>query len=205
MNSLKTHLKAALWMFFGLFFVFSTVILMNSDSEMLKDSKKKESSALSIAKVVKPKPKPKPKPKRAKKQSSSATPNLSSSLSGIDTGLESFMSADMDMGDSLLGDVDKNVVMSEESVDKAPKPTQRTAMEYPKKARKKGVTGYVLMNLLITSSGTVEKVKVLESVPSGVFDEVAIAGVQSWQFKPAQYQGKSVKVWAKQKIKFDLH
>lgn len=208
MNGLKTHLKALLWMFFGLFFVFGTVILMNSDTQMLKDNKKKESGELNIAKVVKPKPKPKPKPEpkpqQTQKQKSSSAPELSSSLSGIDTGLESFMSSDMDMGSSLLGEVDNNVVMSEESVDKAPQPTQRSTMQYPKNARKNGVTGYVLMNLLISDLGTVEKVKVLESVPSDVFDEVAIEGIKSWQFKPAQYQGKSVKVWAKQKIKFDL-
>ena len=195
-------------MLFGLFFVFSTVIMMNSDSDTLVQSHKKESASFDMKQVAKPKPKPKPKPKKkpkpTKAKKSRPTPNLSSSLSGVDTGLDSFMSDDIGMNDSLLGDVDKNVVMSEDSVDEAPKPAQRSAMEYPKKARKNGVTGYVLMNLLISSEGSVEKVKILESEPAGVFDEVAIAGVKSWEFKPAQYQGQSVKVWAKQKIRFDL-
>jgi protein TonB len=129
---------------------------------------------------------------------------MSSSLSGIDTGLESFLSGDMDMSDSLLGDVSKDMVMTGDTVDVAPKPMQRSAMEYPKKARAQGVTGYVLMNLLITNSGRVETVKVLESTPEGVFDEVAVAGVKTWMFEPALYQGKAVKVWAKQKVRFDL-
>jgi protein TonB len=114
------------------------------------------------------------------------------------------MTGDMGMDDSLLGDVGNDVVMTGESVDVAPKPAQRSAMEYPKAARKSGVTGYVLMNLLIDKTGQVEKVKVLQSEPAGVFDEVAKAGVQGWQFTPAQYKGQPVKVWAKQKIRFDL-
>jgi protein TonB len=114
------------------------------------------------------------------------------------------MSDDMGMDDSLLGDVGKDVVMTGESVDVAPKPAQRSAMEYPKAARKNGITGFVLMNLLISKEGQVEKIKVLQSEPAGVFDEAAEAGVRGWTFTPAQYQGEPVKVWAKQKIRFDL-
>ena len=208
MNTLKNHLKALVWMLFGLFFVFFIVILMNDENNAPKAKKKEASSELSIQKVVKPKPKPKPrpkpKPKKSKAKKSTPSPTLSSNLSGIDTGLDAFMSDDMDMEDSLLGDVGKNMVMSEDSVDVAPQPAQRSAMEYPKKARKMGVTGYVLMNLLVSKEGRVEKVKVLESEPAGVFDEAAISGVKSWEFKPAQYKGEAVKVWAKQKIRFDL-
>ena len=104
----------------------------------------------------------------------------------------------------LIAVVGEDVVMTGESVDVAPKPTQRSAMEYPKAARKNGITGFVLMNLLIDKSGQVEKVKVLQSEPAGVFDEVAETGVRSWTFTPAQYKGQPVKVWAKQKIRFDL-
>lgn len=195
-------------MFFGIFFVFNIVILMNSEDSLLNQEKKKESASFEVARITKPKPEPKPKPKPkpepAKAKKSSAAPSISSSLSGIDTGLDSFMSSDLSMDDSLLGDVNKNVVMSEDSVDEAPKPSHRTAMEYPAKARKTGTTGYVLMNLLVSKEGNVEKVKVLESEPAGVFDDVAVAGVKEWKFKPAQYQGQAVKVWAKQKISFNL-
>ncbi len=201
-------LKASVWMVFGLVFVFSLLILMNDNGGILEPKKKNESMGFVAKKSVKPKPKPKPKPKqkpkRAKAKRSASVPSLSSSLSGIDTGLDAFMSEDMNMDDALLGDVGKNMIMSEDSVDVAPTPSERTAMLYPKKARKLGISGYVLMNLLVNKNGDVEKVKVLESLPADVFDEVAIAGVKSWHFKPAQYKGQAVKVWAKQKIRFDL-
>lgn len=207
-HSLLTHIKAFLWSIFGLFFVFIIVIQMNEDG-MLPHQKKEQSSAnFEVHKVVKAKPKPKPKPKpkkhKARPHRSAPTPNMSSSLSGIDTGLDSFRSSDMDMDNSLLGEVGEDVVMSEGSVDKAPKPSERSAMEYPKAAKKKGIKGYVILNLLIDAQGNVSKVKVLESEPSGVFDTVAIEGVKSWHFTPGEYKGKAVKVWAKQKIRFDF-
>ncbi len=195
-------------MIFGLIFVFTLVITMNDKGGILEPEKKKEGMSFVAKKIMKPKPKPKPKPKRkprtSKPKRSAPAPSIDSSLSGIDTGLDAFMSSDMDLDNDLLGDVDKNVVMSEDSVDVAPQATDRTAMLYPKAARKSGITGYVVMNLLISKNGDVENVKVLESQPANVFDEVAINGVKNWHFEPAKYKGESVKVWAKQKIRFDL-
>jgi protein TonB len=45
---------------------------------------------------------------------------------------------------------------------------------------------------------------VVESYPEGVFDDVAVQGVSQWQFEPASYQGKAVRSWAKQRVRFDL-
>ncbi len=194
-------------MIFGLVFVFSLVIYMNNKGGLSQPEPKKESMEFAAQKVVKPKPKPKPKPKKpepTKPKRTAPAPSIDSALSGIDTGLDAFMTGDMDLDDSLLGDVGKDMVMSEDSVDVAPQPAERTAMVYPKKARKMGISGYVLMNLLINKQGDVEKVKVLEAEPANVFEETAVNGVKNWKFKPAQYQGESVKVWAKQKVRFDL-
>lgn len=177
---------------------------------MEPEKKDTESAQFEVKKVEqkkpKPRPKPKPKPKPKKVQRAAPTPSLTSQLAGIDTGLEAFRTADLLDEDALLGDVNKDdMVMTDDTVDSLPNPVKRSPIEYPKKARKLGITGYVLMNLLISKDGHVQKVKVLESNPEGVFDEVAVAAVNSWEFKPAEYQGKPVKVWAKQKIRFDLN
>ena len=206
--TVATYIKSLLWTIFGVVFVFSTVIMMNEAGGVHETKKKATSASFEIQKMAKPKPKPKPKPKKKPKKSApkraTSTPNLSSSLGGIDTGLDAFASDDAGMDDALLGDVGKDVVMTGDSVDVKPKPAQRSAMEYPKVARKNGVTGYVLMNILISKRGRVEKVKILQSEPAGVFDEAAEVGVREWSFTPAQYKGQAVKVWAKQKIRFDL-
>jgi protein TonB len=128
---------------------------------------------------------------------------LDSGLAGLNFGLPQFDSSELDLGDSLLGD-DKDVVMTDDSVDVPPRPLLQTPMQYPARAKAGGVTGYVILSLLIGPTGQVEKVKVLEAQPAGVFDEVAAAGVQTWKFEPASYKGENVRVWATQKVRFDL-
>ena len=44
----------------------------------------------------------------------------------------------------------------------------------------------------------------VESYPEGIFDEVAVQGVNQWRFEPANYQGKAVRAWARQRVRFDL-
>jgi len=77
-------------------------------------------------------------------------------------------------------------------------------MEYPLDAKADGVEGYVTLSVLIGPAGDIQDVRVLESRPSGVFDDVAIEGIRQWRFQPAKYQGKPVTVWGRQTIRFDL-
>ena len=107
------------------------------------------------------------------------------------------------VSDSSLGS-DKDLVMTDDTVDKPPQPVRQTAMQYPPKAKAQGVEGYVLVSLLIGDNGEVQKVRVLESEPGGVFEQTAVNAIRQWRFQPAQYQGKNVKVWARQKIRFNL-
>jgi len=184
-------------------------LIMNQFSKLPEPKKVVKNTSFQVAPPPPPppKPKPKPKPKKSKPKSTpkSAPPSVGSSLSGVDMGLAGFgMNGMDDMSESLLGDM-SNVVMTADSVDVPPKPATRTGMQYPKKARKQGVEGYVVMNLLLNDQGHIETIKILESVPQGVFDDAAQEGIRGWSFKPAMYQGKAVKVWAKQKIRFTLN
>ena len=61
------------------------------------------------------------------------------------------------------------------------------------------------VNILVNKEGSVDKVRLLDSQPEGVFDQVAIASVKTWSFSPAQYQGRAVAVWVKQKLKFQVN
>ena len=206
---LKNRLKALFWMLFGAFMVLAVLVVMNRFVSTPEKEEALKTASFDVQKVVKPKPKPKPKPEPQKSQPKRTPqpplPSIGSSLSGLDLGIPAFdMGAMEDMDKSLLGDMN-DVVMTADSVDVAPKAVSRSAMEYPKKARASGVEGYVTMNLLINEQGGVETVTVLESQPRGVFDAVAVNGIRSWKFQPARYQGKNVKVWAKQKVRFDLN
>lgn len=199
------RLYAILWMFIGGMAILAFSLMMNSFNSLPEKKPKLATSSFEVQKVVKKQPKKQKKQKnkqKSRKTAKTITPTLSSSLSGLDMQLDLGMDMD-DADDSLLGDT-SNVIMSAESVDTLPKAYRRPAMEYPRAALKEKVSGYVLMNILIDTKGNIERVTIIESQPQGVFDAVARAGIENWKFKAALYQGKKVKVWAKQKISFNL-
>lgn len=84
--------------------------------------------------------------------------------------------------------------------DEAPEPIGGFAaiqknLHYPEIARKAGIEGRVILNVLIAENGEVEEVKVLESLGHNGCDEAAMEAVRSVKWKPAMQQGKPVKVW----------
>lgn len=192
----------------GTVLVVGTLLVINGLSKAPDREDLKAETAFAVQKKEPPPPPPKPKREPPKRQRSSepAPPmvSLDSSLSGIDFGLPGFSADDLNnLQDELLGDT-RDVVMTDDSVDSPPKPTYQAPMQYPRNARSRGVEGYVVLSLLISATGEIEKVQVLEAQPSGVFEDAAQEAVRKWQFQPAQYQGRNVKVWARQRVRFDL-
>ncbi len=193
--------------------IFSIIIMMNQPVKKAEKKKYTELGALAVKHEKKKEKKVETVEKVVKKNIKTGAklapmPGFSSSFSGASFGLKFEGSSDfLSAADEkkLIGETSKSLVMTEDSVDKPPRPLSRTAIEYPQKARAKGVTGFVLFNLLINESGVVEKAQILESSPPGTFDEAAESSIKSWRFEPASYKGSVVKVWAKQKISFNLN
>lgn len=191
---------------FGL--VLGMLLLMNRPLPAPDAGKGESGSRIEAVKKEKPKPKEslrKPAPPRRKSAKPAPAPllGLEGGLAGLDFGLPQFDASEPDLGQGLLGGAEE-VAMTEDSVDQPPRPIVQTPMAYPPGAKAAGITGYVVLSVLIGPTGQVEKVKVLEAQPEGVFDEVAAAGVQGWKFEPASYKGENVRVWARQRIRFDL-
>jgi len=151
----------------------------------------------------KPKEQPQPRPQRNTRQPPSPLVGLDTALSGLDVGIPAFSTEDLDsLGSDLLNA--EGGVMTDDTVDQPPQPTFRAPMQYPPSARARGVEGYVVLSVLIGVTGEVQKVKVVESEPQGVFEQVAQQGVQQWEFQPARYNGQAVRAWAKQRVRFNL-
>jgi len=196
---------AFLFMLFGGLLMIVLVVSFNKSVTKKEDVVKKEirhiKAQKTIKKVNKPKPKPKPKPKKSTPKA--PLPNMNSLLGGLAMDIPEFANGNI-AGDAsdLLSDIVQDTIMNENTVDSKPKVISRSALEYPASALKDGIKGYVIINLLIDKDGSVELAKVLESQPSEVFDNAALNAVRSWRFSPAKYKGKPVKLWAKQKIRF---
>lgn len=213
MNTNQTHrpiriLSGVAFMLVGSSAVIGTLLLINSLAEGPNEQVVQTQTSFAVEKKVEPPP-PRVRertPPRQQRNRQTAPPmvSLDTSLSGIDFGIPGLAAGDLgDMQEQLLGDTE-NVVMTDDSVDSPPRPTFQAPVAYPRSARAQGVQGYVVLSLLISAAGEIEKVQVLEAEPSGIFEESAKEGVRNWRFEPAQYQGRNVKVWAKQRIRFDL-
>jgi len=206
---LKKRAKAhAFWsMLIGIALMVILVVSFNvkvaKKEKKVKETMRYMKAAKTPPKVEKPKPKPKPKPKA---QPKAPLPDLGAMLGGLAMNIPEFASGDFaGDGSSILGDAAADAAMSEGTVDSKPRVISRGPLEYPPSAAKKRIKGYVVVNLLIAKDGSVELAKVIASSPAGIFDQAALRGVRSWRFAPAKYKGNPVKVWAKQKVRFDFN
>jgi protein TonB len=142
------------------------------------------------------------KSKKAAQQKINASPSLAGAVSGLDFGLGGGAAgSEKALSETISSDTD-DAVMSSENLDSTPRPLRTTPVEYPSQARDQKLNGYVSVSILISEQGKVEKVMVQESEPKGVFDQAVIDSIKGWQFEPAKYKGKSVRVWASQRIVF---
>ncbi|MFV0542547.1 MAG: TonB family protein [Marinicella pacifica] len=206
----QRHLAAMFSMLLGSTLVLSTLVIINDSNQLNQNTNQ---SAHSIIKINKPKPKPqevvqqpKPKPKPKPRRLSPPTPllGLNSQLGGIDLGLDSLGIGQLSDLDNDMLNTDGNTVMSEDMVDQVPRATYQAPVNYPARARAKGIEGYVVFSLLIDETGHIEEVRIIDATPEDVFNETALQAIRQWRFEPAKYQGKAVKTWAKQRIRFNL-
>ena len=77
------------------------------------------------------------------------------------------------------------------------------AIEYPKEAVEKGISGTVLVTAFIGKDGTVDATEVLKS-DNTVFDGAALTAVKGVKFTPGKVKGSIVKARVVVPIKFRL-
>ncbi|HET6628857.1 MAG TPA: energy transducer TonB [Woeseiaceae bacterium] len=71
-------------------------------------------------------------------------------------------------------------------------PLVRIAPEYPPRALRRGIEGWVQVQFTITPTGAVTDPKVVASDPPGLFDEAAIRSILRWRYNPKIEDGVAV-------------
>jgi periplasmic protein TonB len=74
---------------------------------------------------------------------------------------------------------------------------------YSEDARRQGITGEVLLSIVIEADGRVGNVRVVRGLGAGL-DERAVAAVREWQFAPARRLGTPVAVTVEVVVSFNL-
>jgi periplasmic protein TonB len=63
---------------------------------------------------------------------------------------------------------------------------------YPRRARREGVEGYVLLRFTVLPGGGTTDIEIIEAHPSGYFEAHAISSIQRSRFRPAVRDGEAV-------------
>jgi TonB family protein len=77
------------------------------------------------------------------------------------------------------------------------------APPYPDGVAKQGVSGQVLLKILVGIDGKPKEVQVEKAEPAGVFDAASVAAAKQWIFVPQRVGGKPVEGWIRVPIYFD--
>jgi TonB family protein len=75
--------------------------------------------------------------------------------------------------------------------------------DYTEEARRRGVSGDVLMTVVVLRDGSVADVHVIHGLGYGL-DERAVAAVRQWRFAPGRHRGAPVDVQVEIAIEFRL-
>lgn len=91
-----------------------------------------------------------------------------------------------------------------EELDEKPQLMEPVAPEYPEEARKKGLTGMVVVEVVLNEAGKVEEAQVKKSTGYFLLDEAAKTAAMKFEFLPAKKDGEAVKCKMKIPFKFEL-
>lgn len=147
---------------------------------------------------------PKREQMRSMDSNAAPPPSLNSAIGSVGIDLPGFAPTEMnEASQALLGDV-KSSVMTSDSVDQKPKPTHQPQPKLPPRIVQKQIEGKVLLRLLVDEDGRVERIRVMQAEPQGLFEESVKEAARQWRYQPAQYKGKPVKTWIEVPMNFKL-
>ena len=102
-----------------------------------------------------------------------------------DTGLSGGLSLDTSDGDYL--------------------PIVKVAAVYPRRAQSRGIEGFVVVEFIVTKTGSVKGAQVVTAKPEGVFDRAALDAVVKFKYKPRVVDGVAMEVAGVQnRITFEI-
>jgi protein TonB len=102
-----------------------------------------------------------------------------------DTGLSGSLSLDTSDGDYL--------------------PIVKVAAVYPRRAQSRGIEGFVVVEFIVTKTGSVKGAQVVTAKPEGVFDRAALDAVAKFKYKPRVVDGVAMEVAGVQnRITFEI-
>ena len=101
---------------------------------------------------------------------------------------------------SLLGDAQVGMGFGDGDVI----PLVRMPAQYPSKAKRRNIEGFVKARLEVNAQGTVDSVEIVDAKPRGVFERSAIRALYKYKFKPQIVDGKPQPQTVTQTLEYSL-
>lgn len=101
---------------------------------------------------------------------------------------------------SLLGDAQVGMGFGDGDVI----PLVRMPAQYPNKAKRRNIEGFVKARLEVNAQGTVDSVEIVDAKPRGVFERSAIRALYKYKFKPQMIDGKPQPQTVTQTLEYTL-
>ena len=84
-------------------------------------------------------------------------------------------------------------------------PIVKVAPIYPRRAQTRGIEGYVVLEFVVTKTGSVRDPVVVEAKPPGIFDRAASNAALKFKYKPKVVNGEPIEVTGvRNRITFEL-
>lgn len=84
-------------------------------------------------------------------------------------------------------------------------PIVKVAPVYPRRAQTRGIEGYVLLEFIVTKTGSVRDPVVVEAKPPGIFDRSAMNAALKFKYKPKVVNGEPIEVaGVRNMVRFEL-
>ena len=99
-------------------------------------------------------------------------------------------------------DENGDISITVEQVRSGPRPVISPPPLYPIALRGDKIKGSVELQYIVMADGRVSDVKVVESDPQGVFDDIAVNAIQRWSFKPRTVNGIPINTPVRQIVEF---
>jgi protein TonB len=85
-----------------------------------------------------------------------------------------------------------------------PEYSKNPPISYPKRARRRGYEGTVVLEVLVNRNGKVDDLRILASSGYAILDRSAVKSVKTWSFIPAKKGKDTVDMWVQVPVRFKL-
>jgi TonB family protein len=82
--------------------------------------------------------------------------------------------------------------------------TRYVAPQFPLAARERGIDGWVDLQFVVNTDGSVGELTIVGAQPVGIFEQAALDAVRNWRYQPAMRAGQAISQRARVRLRFAM-